>query len=121
MPSCEAVRQVRRRHHAIADCFATQEAQAGVDDGGIVSCVDPATGEAHYRERIGGKYSASPIVADNKLYFASREGVITTLPVSKEFKILAQNTLDGSLMASPIAVDGALYLRTDKALYRIAK
>ncbi|GEP41880.1 PQQ-binding-like beta-propeller repeat protein [Brevifollis gellanilyticus] len=92
-----------------------------VDDGGIVSCVDPATGEAHYRERIGGKFSASPIVADNKLYFASREGVITTLPATKEFKVLAQNTLDGSLMASPIAVDGALYLRTDKALYRIGK
>ncbi len=92
-----------------------------VDDGGIVSCVDPATGEAHYRERIGGKFSASPIVADNKLYFASREGVITTVPATKEFKILAQNTLEGSLMASPVAVDGALYLRTDKALYRIGR
>ena len=92
-----------------------------VDDGGIVSCVDPATGEPHYRERIGGKFSASPIVADGKIYLASREGVVTTLPATKEFKILAQNTLDGSLMASPVAVDGALYLRTDKALYRIGK
>jgi len=92
-----------------------------IDDGGIVSCVDPKTGEAHYRERLGGKFSASPIVADGKIYFASREGVVTVLPTSKEFKILAQNTLDGSLMASPIAVDGTLYLRTDKALYRIGK
>lgn len=92
-----------------------------VDDGGIVSCVDPKTGEAHYRERIGGKFSASPIVADGKVYFASREGVVTTLPASKEFKILAQNSLEGSLMASPVAVDGALFLRTDKALYRIGK
>ncbi len=92
-----------------------------VDDGGIVSCVDPKTGEAHYRERIGGKFSASPILADGKVYFASREGVVTTLPASKEFKILAQNSLEGSLMASPVAVDGALFLRTDKALYRIGK
>lgn len=92
-----------------------------VDDGGIVSCVDPKTGEAFYRERIGGKFSASPVVADGKVYFASREGVVTTLPVSREFKILAQNSLEGSLMASPVAVDGALYLRTDKALYRIGK
>ncbi len=92
-----------------------------VDDGGIVSCIDPATGEAHYRERLGGKFSASPILADNKLYFASREGVVTVVPAGREFKILAQNTLEGSLMASPIAVDGTLYLRTDKALYRIGK
>ncbi len=92
-----------------------------VDDGGIVSCIDPATGDAHYRERLGGKFSASPILADNKLYFASREGVVTVIPAGREFKILAQNTLEGSLMASPVAVDGTLYLRTDKALYRIGK
>jgi outer membrane protein assembly factor BamB len=92
-----------------------------VDDGGIVSCIDPATGDAYYRERLGGKFSASPILADNKLYFASREGVVTVIPAGREFKILAQNTLEGSLMASPVAVDGTLYLRTDKALYRIGK
>ncbi len=92
-----------------------------IDDGGIVSCLDPKTGEAHYRERLGGKFSASPIVADNKIYFPSREGVVTVIPATKEFKILSQNTLEGSLMASPIAVDGTLYLRTDKALYRIGK
>jgi outer membrane protein assembly factor BamB len=92
-----------------------------VDDGGIVSCVDPKTGESLYKERIGGKYSASPIVADGQIYFASREGVVTVIPASKDFKILAQNTLEGALMASPIAVDGTLYLRTDKALYRIGK
>jgi outer membrane protein assembly factor BamB len=92
-----------------------------VDDGGIVSCVDPKTGESLYKERIGGKYSASPIVADGHIYFASREGVVTVIPASKDFKILAQNTLEGALMASPIAVDGTLYLRTDKALYRIGK
>jgi outer membrane protein assembly factor BamB len=92
-----------------------------VDDGGIVSCIDPATGDAYYRERLGGKFSASPILADNKLYFASREGVVTVIPAGREFKILAQNTLEGSLMASPVAVDGTLYLRTDKDLYRIGK
>ncbi|MES2506392.1 MAG: PQQ-binding-like beta-propeller repeat protein [Verrucomicrobiota bacterium] len=90
-----------------------------VDDGGIVSCVEAKTGEALYRERLVGKFSASPILADGKVYFASREGVVTVIPAGREFKILAQNTLDGGLMASPIALDGSLYLRTDKALYRI--
>lgn len=92
-----------------------------VDDGGIVSCVDAATGEALYRERLGGKFSASPILADGKLYFCSREGVVTVLPATKDFKILAQNTLEGSIMASPIADGGALFIRTDKALYKIGK
>lgn len=90
-----------------------------IDDGGIVSCVDTKTGEAIYRERLGGKFSASPILAGGKLYFCSREGVVSTIPATKEFKILAQNTLDGSIMASPIADGGALFIRTDKALYKI--
>jgi outer membrane protein assembly factor BamB len=92
-----------------------------VDDGGIVSCVDVKTGEAFYRERIGGKFSASPILADGKLYFCSREGVVTIINAAKEFKILAQNTLDGPIMASPIADGSALFIRTDKALYKIGK
>lgn len=92
-----------------------------VDDGGIVSCVDTKTGEAYYRERIGGKYSSSPILADGKLYFCSREGVVTIVNATKEFKILAQNTMDGAIMASPIADGGALFIRTDKALYKIGK
>jgi len=92
-----------------------------VDDGGIVSCVDTKTGEAFYRERIGGKFSASPMIADGKLYFCSREGVVTIINAAKEFKILAQNTLDGPIMASPIADGSALFIRTDKALYKIGK
>jgi len=92
-----------------------------VDDGGIVSCVDVKTGEALYRERLGGKFSASPILADGKLYFCSREGVVTIVPAAKEFKILAQNTLDGPIMASPIADGSALFIRSDKALYKIGK
>lgn len=92
-----------------------------VDDGGIVSCVDVKTGEALYRERLGGKFSSSPILADGKLYFCSREGVVSVVEAAKQFKILAQNKLDGQIMASPAAFDGTLFIRTDKALYRIGR
>lgn len=92
-----------------------------VDDGGIISCLDKRTGELVYRERVRGKFSASPIVADGKIYFCSREGVTFVVPAGRDFRVLAENTLDGALMASPIAVDGALYLRTEKALYKISR
>lgn len=92
-----------------------------VDDGGIVSCVDVKTGEALYRERLGGKFSSSPILADGKLYFCSREGVASVVEAGKTFKLLAQNKLDGQIMASPAAFDGTIFIRTDKALYRIGR
>ncbi len=92
-----------------------------MDDGGILSCLDVKTGEAIYRERLGGKFSSSPILADGKLIIASREGVVSIVDATREFKLRAQNTLDGAIMASPIADDGALFVRTDKALYKIGK
>lgn len=90
-----------------------------VDDGGIVTGMEAATGEVLFRERLGGKFSASPIAAGGKIYFSSREGVTSVIPAGRQFKVEAQNALDGAIMASPIATDGAIILRTDKALYRI--
>lgn len=89
------------------------------DSGGIVTCVDAQTGDVHFRERVGGNFSSSPLHANGKIYFHSREGDTSVLQAGKKFKVLATNKLDGDLMASA-AVDGdALILRTDKALYRI--
>lgn len=90
-----------------------------VSEGGIVSCVDAMTGQAHYRERVRGKFSASPILADGRLYLCSREGMTFVVEAAKEFRVVGENKLDGAIMASPAALDGALFLRTDKAVYRL--
>ncbi len=92
-----------------------------VSDGGIFSSVDARTGSEHYRERVGGKFTSSPLWADGRIYVCSREGVTTVLKPGKTFEILAQNKLEGGIYSSPAAVDGALYIRTDKALYRLGK
>jgi outer membrane protein assembly factor BamB len=92
-----------------------------VDDGGILSCVDAQTGEAFYRERLGGKFSSSPIWVDGKILIGSREGVVSLVKAGRSFQLLSQNTLDGSIMASPSSDGEALFIRTDKALYRIEK
>ncbi|HAW02092.1 MAG TPA: serine/threonine protein kinase, partial [Verrucomicrobiales bacterium] len=53
--------------------------------------------------------------------FHSREGKTTVIEAGKEFKVVSKNQLNGQLMASA-AVDGqALFLRSDKSLYRIEK
>lgn len=89
------------------------------DSGGVVTCLDAHKGTMHWQERIGGNYSASPTYGDGKIYFHSREGITTVLRPGLKFEVLAKNPLDGRHMASLAAADGALFLRTDKALYRI--
>ena len=90
-----------------------------ISDSGITTCFDAHTGEDKWIERISGNYSASPVLAENKIYFASHEGVVTIIEPGDTYNELAKNELDGQIMATPVPLDGALLLRTDQALYRI--
>ena len=89
------------------------------DDAGIVSCFDAADGTLRWQERIGGNFTASPILAGGKLYFAGESGKVTLIEPSAAFQISAENEIDGKLMASPVVVEGSLLLRSEEALYRI--
>lgn len=90
-----------------------------VSDSGIASCLDARTGTVHWQERLDGNFSASPIWADGKIYVQSEQGTGLVLQASKSFQLLAKNALDERSLASPAALDGALFLRTEKHLYRI--
>lgn len=90
------------------------------DSGGMFTCLDAHTGQEIYRERLGGSHSASPLLADGLIHLASREGDIHLIRPGRKFELLAKNQLPGQIMASPVALDDALYYRTDTALYRIA-
>jgi len=90
-----------------------------VNDNGIASCVEAATGKECWQERLGGDFAASLLYADGRVYCFSQNGKATVLKPSRTFEILATNELPDGFMASP-AVDGkALILRTRTALFRI--
>lgn len=90
-----------------------------IDDGGIATCLDAASGQEIWRERVGGNFSASPIVANDRVYFFNEEGKATVIQAAREFKILAENQLADGFMASPAVAGNALILRTKSHLYRI--
>lgn len=90
-----------------------------VSDRGVLTCLDSLTGKPIWTQRLGGNFSASPIFADGKLYFCSEEGLTSVLAPGANFKKIAENQLDGTIMASPMAVGRSLLIRTDTTLYRI--
>lgn len=85
----------------------------------FVTCLEAATGKVIWTERIGGKYAASPIYADGRLYFFSQDGTATVLKPGRNFEVMATNKLDAGFMASPAVAGKALYLRTKTHLYRV--
>lgn len=88
-------------------------------DESFVTCIEAKTGDVVWNERIGGKYAASPIYADGRMYFFSQDGSTTVLKPGRKLEVLARNQLDGSFMACPAADGKALYLRTKTHLYRV--
>ena len=90
-----------------------------VSDGGIASCVEIATGATLWQQRLGGTYSASPVLAAGHLYFSSEQGVTTVVQPGREFRRVARNTLDGSLLASMAVSGEAIIMRSDSSLYRL--
>ncbi len=92
-----------------------------VSDLGVASCVDAETGKAHWTERLGGNYAASPILAGGRIYFFNEDGDIPVIEAGKKFKLLARNKLADGFMASPAISGSSLILRTKSNLYRIGK
>jgi len=93
-----------------------------VAGGGIVHCGDAKTGELLWTHRLdaAGSYSASPLLADGKLYVVNEAGITSVLQVNrKEAKLLAANKIGDTILASPVASDGAIFLRSDSAFYCI--
>lgn len=91
-----------------------------VSDKGIASCVNAKTGEPYWSERLGGNFSASPIVVQDRILFLNETGQATWVRVGQKFEMLERNELPGRTLATPAFAGGAMYLRTDSTLYKIA-
>jgi outer membrane protein assembly factor BamB len=94
-----------------------------VQDNGVVHALDMTTGDTVYTDqRIEpGTYSASPILADGKIYATSEDGVTTVYRAGREFEILATNSLPGYTLSTPSVSAGHFYIRAGSTLYAIGE
>ncbi|HEU4769777.1 MAG TPA: PQQ-binding-like beta-propeller repeat protein [Pyrinomonadaceae bacterium] len=94
-----------------------------VNDKGIVFCLDAKTGtEVYGQQRLKqGTYSASPVLADGKIYVTNEDGVTSVFAAGPKFEVLAENPLNDYVLSSPAISDGRIYIRTTGHLYAIGK
>ena len=92
-----------------------------VDDAGILTCLDASNGQRRWQKRLPGRYTASPIAGDGKIFFFNEDG-ITTVISSREanYHELARNSLDEPIFATPAISQGRLLIRTPRYLWCIA-
>ena len=92
-----------------------------VTDTGVAKCLRASTGEEIWRERLGGKYSASPIWADGRIYFLSEKGKTTIIQDGGVFKVLAENELNEKCIASPAVSQKQIFIRSENNIFCIGR
>ena len=93
-----------------------------VDRNGYISCIEAKTGKPIWQKRMKGRFSASPILANNLIYFFNEDTVCTIIKPTRELEIVAENKLSNDkLMATPAFDENSIYIRTEKKLTRIVK
>jgi len=94
-----------------------------VTDRGVVYARELRTGTPVYGpQRLApGTYSASPVLADGKIYITSEDGVTSVFTSGSRFELLAANHLNDYTLSSIAIKDGQLFLRTSSTLWAIGK
>ncbi len=87
-----------------------------VSDGGVATCVDPASGELVWRSRLVGKCFASPIAIGDRIYAFGRDGDYKVYRAADTFEVLAEGELSAGVNTTPAVADGKLFVRTDEKL-----
>ena len=91
-----------------------------VDRNGYISCIEAKTGNSIWQKRMKGRFSASPILANNLIYFFNEDTVCTIIKPTRELEIVTENKLSSDkLMATPAFDENSIYIRTENNLYKI--
>lgn len=92
-------------------------------DKGTVACLEAATGKTLWSgevEKNRNAYSASPVLAGGRLVVTREDGATAVIDVADGFKVIGGGSVDEMTVATPVCVDGRIYLRTHDSLWCIA-
>ena len=91
---------------------------------GLFDAYDLESGREIYRQRVphqGSGFSASPVVADGRIYLSSEDGDMFVVRAGAEFSLLATNAIGEPLMATPAIAGHHLYVRGTHHLFAIGE
>lgn len=91
-----------------------------VSDDGIASCYQTSSGDVLWQKRLGGDFSASPMLVGDRIYIPDENGLMHIFEASDKYRSIAKIDLQDGGFASPVILQGKIYLRTLHHLYCIS-
>ena len=85
----------------------------------IMNCIDAATGQEVWTERMKANFNASPIYADGNVWFFSIRGEVLALKPGRKYEVAVQYQMDSGIWGTPAFLRNSVIVRTEGYLYRI--
>lgn len=99
----------------VPSMLLTQGHLYAVADAGVAICWNSETGQEMWKERLGGTFSASPVMIGDRIYATNEEGTTFVFQVSPQtFELLGSSTLGDESFSTPAIAGGNLFLRYAK-------
>jgi len=93
-----------------------------LNDGGILTCGEIATGDRLWQLRLKGPFSASPVAAGQFLYCVNEKGLAQVVDTAKaEGEVVSELDLGETVLSTPAIAHGAIYFRSDGRLWKFGK
>ena len=84
----------------------------GVLDAGLAACWKSDTGQKQWKQRLGGEFSASPVLVGDTIYATNENGETFVYRADpRRFEQIAMNKLGDQAIASPTICGSRIYMR----------
>lgn len=92
-----------------------------VDRAPVLTCANLANGKTLWQQRLKGSFWATPVVAGDHMFCLSFEGDCQVVKLGRnKAELAATNSFGEALQASPAVAGNAMYVRSDKHLWKIS-
>ena len=88
-----------------------------VSDSGLFRCYDTVNGKVVWEHALKAPFYSSPVLVGDRIYVFDREGKGYVIKAGRQFDLLARNELPDGVFATPVILNGRIYLRTLKDFY----
>ena len=93
-----------------------------LNDGGVLTCGEAATGQRLWQLRLKGPFSATPVGAGAYLYCVNEKGLTQVVDTFKpEGEVISELDLGDTILSTPAISGGAIYIRSDGRLWKLGK
>ena len=89
-----------------------------INSAGVLNCHECKSGDLIWQVRVGGKYWASPVTADGHIYTVNDGGTLTI--IDSDGKKIATHKFDGNILGTPAISGGAIFVRSESKLWKVA-